>query len=143
MIWHVLTQISVHLHHGGLGLVRGISVVIMLFSALSLLSVNSQLEPQKPAIHQALYWLSNQPQLNRYSGVVITNEGVELAKRYQKKQRVADAWYKQQSEWLLLNGAWRMSFSLLENYGLPMAVFPRRFKGEHSMYVYNRVPNRY
>jgi len=111
--------------------------VLLLGVITILLLANIQLESSPPAIHQALNWLNSQPVEGSYGRVIITNEGVELVRDFQKKRRVADAWYKQQSEWLWLNGAWRLSFSSLEGLGNPVKIFPRRFVGEHTIFVYH------
>ena len=116
------------------------SFVLLASSITALLLVIIQLEPRPPSIHQALHWLNMQPIEGVYGRVIITNEGVELAKEFQKKRRVADAWYKQQGTWLWLNGAWRLTFKPMAELGEPVKIFPRRFKGEHAIEVYRKLP---
>ena len=114
-----------------------LSFMFMVSAIFSLLLVNIQLDIKPPAIHQALRWLNLQPINKLYDRVILTNEGVELMKVYQQKRRVADAWYKQQGEWLWQNGAWRLSFSPLVGRGNPVKIFPHRFEGEHTIFVYH------
>ena len=110
-------------------------VLALIIFAYSLFQI-SRLQVSPPAIQQALLWIDDQSEKGRYERVIVTNEGVELSRAYQTKRRVADAWYRQQADWLYQGGAWRMSYTRLDLYGAPIAVFPRRFEGEHAMYVY-------
>ncbi|UZE95897.1 hypothetical protein [Alkalimarinus alittae] len=118
--------------------VRLTAALASMVVAFSLLQAH-QLPFTPPAIQQALSWLETQSSEGRYEGVIITNEGVELAKEYQTKRRVADAWYQQQAAWLWSGGAWRMSYNPVQRYGEAVAVFPRRLAGEHATYVYRLI----
>ena len=111
-------------------------VVALTIVAYSLIHT-SRFQVSPPAIQQALFWLKDQSEKGRYERVIVTNEGVELSREYQTKRRVADAWYRQQADWLYKGGAWRMSYTRLDVYGAPVAEFPRRFEGEHATYLYH------
>lgn len=116
----------------GCRLVLLLAVLLITFATVH----KNQWQYSAPAIHQGLIWINNHSIEGRYGGVIITNEGVELAREYQAKRRVADAWYKQQALWLWAGGAWQMSYKPLKGYGEPVAIFPRRLAGEHATYVY-------
>lgn len=154
LVWTLLFQNPDNLRHflpvlilGGMIIALLISPLATLFGrfrlALALIVVvysllqTSRLQVSPPAIQQALLWISEQSDSGRYERVIVTNEGVELSREYQSKRRVADAWYRQQADWLYNGGAWRMSYTRLDLYGAPVAAFPRRLEGEHATYVYH------
>ena len=158
LVWTLLFQNPDNLRHLLPVIVLGVMIIALLISplemllgrfsvvlALTLIAYSliqaSQMQASPPSIHKALLWISEQSGAGRYERVIVTNEGVALSQEYQTKRRVADAWYRQQAEWLYEGGAWRMSYTRLDVYGAPVAVFPHRFEGEHATYVYRLRPS--